>query len=457
MKNQNHINHTNLDTIIVGAGPAGMAAAVKLYESGITNILLLERNPYLGGILVQCIHPGFGLEYFKEELTGPEFAMRFISKIKEYKIPYRLSSMVINVGNHSLTVSSKGNGIETLHAESIVFATGCRERTRENLEIPGTRPAGIFTAGLAQTLINIHNYKIGKNVVIQGSGDIGLIMARRLIIEGYNVIAIYERLPYLSGLVRNKVQCLDHFNLPLHLSTEIVEICGKDRVEGVYVKKVNSSEKPEFIECDTILFSVGLIPELELPRKAECSISNNFNPDINSKYEASEDGIFFCGNCLHINDLADTAAREGEAVAKNIVNYLQDYDSFAKDRTDALPYTEQKKNTEFNELFFKKLDTSNKKICIICPKSCLLSENNFTCPRGKKYFEGIITGNKQRMATMSETPDRNPIISKEEIPVSDFAKIKSIIKSCECTKNSDTLSIQNDNAIYQFTKTNILD
>ena len=419
-----------LDVAIIGAGPAGMAAAVKLKKMGVENLLLFERNSFLGGILLQCIHPGFGLEYFNEVLTGPEFALRFIEQIKSLKIPYRLNSMVINLNENELTVSSKKHGIEKYKVKTVIVATGCRERTRENLEVPGTRPAGVYPAGLAQTLINIHNYRIGKKVIIQGSGDIGLIMARRLIIEGYDVVAVLERLPYLSGLIRNKVQCLDHFNIPLHLSTEITEICGQDRVKGVYIAPVGRQEEKTFIECDTVLFSVGLIPELELPKKAGVKSSNNFNPDVNSKFESSVEGIFFCGNCMHINDLADTASTEGEKAAEAVFQYLRKKTDSISYATKELPYKETEKDTTYNSDFFQALEDSGEKICIVCPKSCRISKENYGCKRGEDYFNISESCNKQRMTTMfssigSKSPNhesRTPIISNTEILVTDSKK-----------------------------------
>ncbi len=444
-----------LDVAIIGGGPAGMAAAVKLKKLGVEKVLLFERNSFLGGILQQCIHPGFGLEYFNKELTGPEFALRFIEEVESLKIPYQLNSMVIDLQEHELTVSSKKNGIEKYKAKTIIFATGCRERTRENLEIPGTRPAGIYPAGLAQTLINLHGYRIGKKVIIQGSGDIGLIMARRLIIEGYEVVAVLERLPYLSGLIRNKVQCLDHFNIPLQLSTEITEICGQDRVNGVYIASTDNKEQRTFIECDTALFSVGLIPELELARKIGTKISNNFNPNVNCKFESNIPGIFFSGNCLHINDLADTAAIEGEKAAEAAFQYLNDRIEFLNSTTQSKPYEEMQKDETYDSNFFQDLKNSGEKICIICPKSCRISEKNYGCKRGKDYLNVSKESDKQRFTTMFSPPNskRLPIISHTELPVNNFRKIKrTLMNTVPALNNKNHITIKFKDKTISFSK-----
>jgi len=266
----------------------------------------------------------------------------------------------------------------------------------------------------------------------------------------------FERLPYLSGLIRNKVQCLDHFNIPLFLSTEITEICGSDRVKGVYVKSLTDDSKPpEYIECDTLLFSVGLIPELELPRKAGVKVSNNFNPDINSKFESSVDGLFFCGNCMHINDLADTAAIEGEKAAEAVFEYLVEKQKYSNTATSDLPYKEPDRKIDYNDDFFEQLKRSGEKVCIICPKSCRLSKGKYGCKMGFQYFEASKKCNKQRMATMSFGSYRNPIISESDIPVKYFTKARKLLKSDLAVIDNEHISIRIENNNYTFRKSKV--
>ncbi|MBR4952906.1 MAG: FAD-dependent oxidoreductase [Oscillospiraceae bacterium] len=315
------------EVIIIGGGPAGLAAAEKAYENGAKSILIVERDKELGGILNQCIHNGFGLHYFKEELTGPEYAGRFIDIVSKTSAEVRTDTMVLEVRDDRtvVTVSPK-YGYEEHEAESIVLAMGCRERTRGAISIPGARCAGIFTAGAAQRFINMEGYMVGKRVVILGSGDIGLIMARRMTLEGAKVLACVEVMPYSGGLSRNIVQCLEDYDIPLYLSHTITNIIGKDRVEKVIVSKVDENRRPipgsemEF-DCDTVLLSVGLIPENELSRQAGIEIDPRTNgPVVYENMETSIPGVFASGNVVHVHDLVDyvtlESGRAGEAAAR---------------------------------------------------------------------------------------------------------------------------------------------
>ena len=318
------------DVVIIGGGPAGLAAAVSAKENGIDDILILERDKELGGILNQCIHNGFGLHTFKEELTGPEYAGRFIEKVKEQEVPYKLNTMVLDINNEKIvTAMNKEEGLFQIQAKTVILAMGCRERSRGALNIPGYRPAGVFSAGTAQRLVNMEGFMPGKEVVILGSGDIGLIMARRMTLEGAKVKVVAELMPYSGGLKRNIVQCLDDFGIPLKLSHTVVEVHGKERVEGITLAQVDSNNKPipgteEFYSCDTLLLSVGLIPENELSRGMGVEMSPiTSGPIVNESLETNIEGVFACGNVLHVHDLVDFVSEEAKAAGRNAAEYVK--------------------------------------------------------------------------------------------------------------------------------------
>lgn len=323
------------DLVVIGGGPGGLAAAIEAKKNGIDNILVIERDKELGGILQQCIHNGFGLHEFKEELTGPEYAQRFIEKLFEMNIEYKLDTMVLDLTEDKKihAINSK-DGYMVIEAKAVILAMGCRERTRGAISIPGDRPSGVFTAGAAQRFINMEGYMVGKKVLILGSGDIGLIMARRLTLEGAEVKAVVELMPFSGGLTRNIVQCLDDYNIPLYLSHTVIDVVGKDRLEKVVIAKVDENRKPipgteKEYECDTLLLSVGLIPENDISRKTGLEIDRRTNGLIvNEMMETSAEGIFACGNVVHVHDLVDFVSAEarkaGAAAARYIKNEVKD-------------------------------------------------------------------------------------------------------------------------------------
>lgn len=318
------------ELVIVGGGPAGLAAAVAARDSGIESILILERDRELGGILNQCIHNGFGLHTFKEELTGPEYAARFVAQVKERGIAYKLNTMVMEIGaDRTITAMNRTEGLFVVQADAIILAMGCRERSRGALNIPGYRPAGIYSAGTAQRLVNMEGYMPGREVVILGSGDIGLIMARRMTLEGAKVKVVAELMPYSGGLKRNIVQCLDDYGIPLKLSHTVVDIEGKERVEAVTIAEVGADRKPipgtEIrYTCDTLLLSCGLLPENELSRGAGIELSAvTSGPVVSDNLETSIDGIFACGNVLHVHDLVDYVSQEAAAAGRHAAEYIR--------------------------------------------------------------------------------------------------------------------------------------
>ncbi len=318
------------DLAVIGAGPAGLAAAIAAREAGVEDILVLERDEAAGGILNQCIHSGFGLHTFQEELTGPEYAARFRARAEELGIPIRLGVMVLGLGSDRvLTLTSRERGLEQLRAGAVILAMGCRERPRGALNIPGYRPAGIYTAGTAQRLVNMEGLLPGREIVILGSGDIGLIMARRMTLEGAHVQCVAELLPYSGGLKRNIVQCLDDYGIPLRLSHTVVNIRGRERVEGVTLAQVGPDRRPvpgteEDIPCDTLLLSVGLLPENELSEGAGVALDPvTGGPVVGEDFSTSVPGVFACGNALHVHDLVDFVSQEAAAAGRSAARFLK--------------------------------------------------------------------------------------------------------------------------------------
>ena len=327
------------DIVIIGGGPAGLAAAVSAKNSGVDSILILERDKELGGILNQCIHNGFGLHTFQEELTGPEYASRFIEQVEDLKIEYKLNTMVMDITEDKLvTAMNREEGLFEIQAKAVILAMGCRERSRGALNIPGYRPAGLYSAGTAQRLVNMEGFMPGREVVILGSGDIGLIMARRMTLEGAKVKVVSELMPYSGGLKRNIVQCLDDYGIPLKLSHTVVDIKGKERLEGVTLAEVDQKGKPipgteEFYSCDTLLLSVGLIPENEISGGMGVEMNPvTSGPKVNESLETNIEGVFACGNVLHVHDLVDFVSEEAASAGKNAAAYVREGDRLENEK-----------------------------------------------------------------------------------------------------------------------------
>ena len=321
------------DLIVIGGGPAGLSAAYEAYNNGIENILILERDKELGGILNQCIHNGFGVHSFKEELTGPEYAQRYVEMLQSTKVSTKLDTMVLSIENDGdikkVEAINMEEGYLSLETRAIILSMGCRERTRGAIQIPGARPSGVFTAGTAQRYVNMEGYMVGKKVVILGSGDIGLIMARRMTLEGAKVEACVELMPYSNGLNRNIVQCLDDYNIPLLLAHTITDIVGKHRLEAVVIQKVDENRNPipgteQTIECDTLLLSVGLIPENEITKNAGIALDpKTSGPIVNEAMETNVKGIFACGNVVHVHDLVDFVSEEGKKAGLSASRFIK--------------------------------------------------------------------------------------------------------------------------------------
>jgi len=385
------------ELVIIGGGPAGMSAAVAAYDAGVRDILILERDDSLGGILQQCIHNGFGLHRFGEELTGPEYAWRYEQQVHERGIAYKTGTMVLEVSpDKVITATNPTDGIFQIQAKAIVLAMGCRERAKGALNIAGTRPAGIFSAGTAQKFVNMKGYMPGKNVVILGSGDIGLIMARRMTLEGASVKAVCELMPYSGGLARNIEQCLNDFNIPLKLSHTVVEIHGKTRLTGVTIAKVDENRKPiestkEYIECDTLLLSVGLIPENELTEGAGIALDRvTSGALVDQDRQTQIDGVFACGNVLHVHDLVDFVSEEAEIAGQAAAQYIADgldTDMDAVLYTDGkIRYTVPQRITKAKDtnVYFRVADVyKNAKITVLKDGEVLLTKKKMRLAPGE--------------------------------------------------------------------------
>lgn len=436
------------ELIVIGGGPAGMAAALAAREKGIKDILIIERDQRLGGILNQCIHSGFGLSTFKEELTGPEYAQRYVKMTLEAGIEYMLDAMVLDVTGIDenndvcrVSVANKDKGLIVLESKAVVLAMGCREKSRGALNIPGHRPAGVYSAGTAQRYVNIDGLMPGKKIVILGSGDIGLIMARRMTLQGAKIQCVAEIAPYSGGLRRNIVQCLDDYDIPLLFSHTVTKVHGKNRVEGVTISKVDENYNPipqteEFYECDTLLLSCGLIPENELSKKAGTEMDPvTQGPLVNGQFETTARGIFACGNVLHVHDLVDNVTKESVKTGEFAAEFIKDG---KKDWGDAVrPKIPSKEKNTIPE----DMDRSCQMICVCCPNGCLLTANKNDdgkyevtgnmCPRGEEYAINEMTHPARNISSLIKVNGKGgPVIScktSSEIPKNKIFDVMEVI------------------------------
>ncbi len=405
-------NMMRADVAVIGGGPAGMSAAIAAREAGAREVVIIEREPRLSGILQQCIHNGFGLHKFKEELTGPEYGQRYEEMVSNLGITVLTDTMAVDItSERTVTAVSKGNGYFTINAGAVVLAMGCREKSRGALSIPGTRPAGVFTAGTAQKLVNIKGYMPGKKIVILGSGDIGLIMARRMTLEGAEVKAVCEIMEDSGGLTRNIVQCLKDFDIPLLLRHTVVEIHGNKRVEGVTVARVDENLKPipgteEYIECDTLMLSVGLIPENELSKKAGVEIDpKTRGPVVDENRQTGVPGIFACGNVVKVHELVDFVSDEGENAGRAAALYAQGKLLSSEETLRAVSKVKQQEQKKGVRHLSDGRGDGDTVICTICPMGCKitvdekLKTTGNTCKRGEKYAIQEVTAPERTLTT----------------------------------------------------------
>ena len=435
-------NTMRADVVVIGGGPAGMSAAIAAKEAGAEEVVIIEREPRLSGILQQCIHNGFGLHKFKEELTGPEYGQRYEEMVSRLGITVFTDTMAVDITpERVVTAVNKERGYFAINAGAVVLAMGCREKSRGALSIPGTRPAGVFTAGTAQKLVNIKGYMPGKKIVILGSGDIGLIMARRMTLEGAEVKAVCEIMEDSGGLTRNIVQCLKDFDIPLLLRHTVVEIHGKKRVEGVTVARVDENLKPipgteEYIECDTLMLSVGLIPENELSKKAGVEIDpKTRGPVVDENRQTKVPGIFACGNVVKVHELVDFVSDEGEIAGRGAALYAQGKPICeGEQKTDKPKQQEQKKGV-------KNLSDGNSKgdtvICTICPMGCKIlvdagmNVTGNTCKRGEKYAIQEVTAPERTLTTTMYAEGHIMVPVKTDRPVP-REKLSACMKEINC-------------------------
>ncbi|MCQ2552727.1 MAG: FAD-dependent oxidoreductase [Clostridia bacterium] len=431
------------ELIIIGGGPAGMAAALEAYEKGLKKVLIIERNNRLGGILNQCIHNGFGLHYFKEELSGPEYASRFAALIEKTDIEVMCNTMVLQIEKDKTVHAVSKTGYKVLKTKSVILAMGCRERTRGSIQTPGARPAGVYTAGAAQKYVNIDGYLPGKRVVILGSGDIGLIMARRLTLEGAKVLACVEVMDHSAGLNRNIVQCLQDYGIPLYLSHTVTDVRGKDRVEQVVISEIDNKFNPipgtEIVfDCDTLLLSVGLLPENELTRQAGIEMNPaTRGPKLYANTETSMEGVFACGNVAHVHDLADNVSLEaqkaGRAAAEYVLNGATHPEELLNTNVEKLAnYTGE----PVLEEGWKSL------VCITCPKGCRIMISptgeitGNSCKRGLEYTQKELTAPERTITSSvkmigSSDAARCPVRTSKAIPKEKIAELADYLKTVE--------------------------